>query len=153
MITASKQVFTEAYSDYRWHEGYAKRAGLFVNFPEPVLVVGCGFGFLVEELLKLNKNTFGIDAAEYCYVNRETQHMGQWDILTGPFPEYGTVLTEDMLPWLTDAEAVVAANNCAFSGRIVVHLVTESGQAAYNYHSTGYWMTLTGQPTLSLEGM
>lgn len=63
------------------------------------------------------------------------------------------MVTESMLEWLTDNEAVVCAKNCALLSPLVLHLVTEQGQADYNYHSTGYWMSLTGQLTVSLEGM
>lgn len=154
MRLASEQEFSTAYTNYRWHDGYAKRARLFQHFPEPVIVVGCGFGFLVVELQRLGKLAHGIDAADYCRTNRVTESFTQHDILTGPPRLHAaTVITEDLLPWLTDTEAITCAENCALLAPIVVHLVTEQGQADYNYHSTGYWMSLTGQLTVSLEGM
>lgn len=154
MRLASAQEFAVAYTEYHWHKGYAKRAQLLQSLPQPVVVVGCGFGFLVVELARLGKLTHGIDASDYCWTNRVTENFTQWNILTGPPRLHAaTVVTEDLLPWLTDAEAVTTAKNCALISPLVLHLVTEQGQEDYNYHSTGYWNTLTGQITVSLEGM
>lgn len=154
MIIASPDEYSHAYSDYRHHEGYAKRARLLQSLPDPIVVVGCGFGFLVVELQRLGKLAHGIDASDYCYQNRVTDNLTRHDILTGPPRLHAaTVITEDLLPWLTDAEAVTCAKNCAQLSPLVLHLVTEQGQADYNYHSTGYWMSLTNQLTISLEGM
>lgn len=158
MRLASEQEFSTAYTEYRWHDGYAKRARLFQYFPEPIIVVGCGFGFLVAEFEKLGKLVHGIDASEYCRDEcrrlQVTRNFTLWNILDGPPRLHAaTVITEDLLPWLTDAEVTTCAENCALLSPLVVHLVTEHGQADYNYHSTGYWMSLTGQITVSLEGM
>lgn len=153
MILASPQEFAEAYTEYRWHDGYAKRARLLAPLPDPILIVGCGFGFLVVELERLNKRAWGMDASDYCWDNRITSNFTQHDILRGPLRTAVTVVTEDLLPWLTDTEALACAENCSLISPLVLHLVTESGQADYNYHSTGYWMTLLNQLTISLEGM
>lgn len=148
----------EIYTDYRQHEGYAKRARLLSALPAPLLIVGCGFGFTVAELRKLGSIAWGIDASVYAFQNRTTSFMAQNDILRPNFSgilnaRFGTVITEDLLPCLTDDEARIAAGNCATLGPLVVHLVTEQGQAQLNYHPAGYWMTLTQQLTISLEGM
>lgn len=151
----------EIYTEYRHHEGYAKRAELFAWFPDPVLVVGCGFGFLVEEFSKLGKDAYGIDASLYAIRNRVTERVTLNSILDPAdiallqigFERFGTVVTEDILPYLTDNEAKLAGLNCAKLGGIVTHMVTEQGQADLNYHPAGYWMTLTRQITISLEGM
>ena len=140
------------YTDYRHHEGYAKRAALFQDFPEPICIVGCGFGFLVQELLKLEKDCWGIDASPYAIENRVTDRVLLGNILDFT-PEARTLITEDMLPYLTDQEARIAAKRCGAKGAIVVHLVTESGEADLNYHSLIYWTQLTHQLTVSLEGM
>lgn len=145
------------YTNYRHHDGYAKRARLFERFLDPVLIVGCGFGFLVDELLKLGKDAYGIDASLYAIRNRTNERVTLNSILdsvdVAQLQRFGTVITEDLLPHLTDHEARVAAVNCSRLGGIVIHMVTEQGEADLNYHPVGYWMTLTGQPTLSLEGM
>lgn len=144
------------YTQYRHHEGYAKRARLFHYFPEPILVAGCAFGFLVEEFKFLAKASWGIDASEWAIDKRVNERVRLGNILdlsTWTLGQMGTVITEDLLPCLTDDEAVIAARNCQALSPVVVHLVTEQGQTDLNYHSTGYWMSLINQLTISLEGM
>jgi 2-polyprenyl-3-methyl-5-hydroxy-6-metoxy-1,4-benzoquinol methylase len=158
MRLASRADFYDGpiYTQYRHHEGYAKRARLFRYFPEPILVVGCGFGFLVEEFKLLAKSAWGIDASQWAINNRVNERVKLGDILdirNWELGEFAAVVTEDLLPCLTDNEALLAARNCQALSPIVVHLVTEQGRADLNYHSTGYWMSLTSQLTVSLEGM
>lgn len=157
MHLASKSDFYDGalYTHYRHHEGHAKRARLFRYFPEPILVVGCGFGFLVSELLELGKQAWGVDASPYAIENRVTKRVLYGDILDlGTWTMgQGTVITEDLLPCLTDSEALISARNCQTLSPLVVHMVTEQGEANLNYHSTGHWMNLTNQLTVSLEGM
>lgn len=144
------------YTQYRHHEGYRKRAQLFRYFPEPLLVVGCGFGFLVQELVDLGKQAWGVDASPYAIENRITKRVFYGDILdlgAWTMGKVSTVITEDLLPFLTDDEVLIVARNCQALSPLVVHMVTERGEANLNYHTTGYWMTLTGQLTVSLEGM
>lgn len=144
------------YTDYRHHEGYAKRARLFCYFPEPILVVGCGFGFLVDELINLGKKAWGIDASPYAIENRVNKWVQFGNILDldgcrlGPFE---TLATEDLLPHLNNDEVLVAARNCQALSPIVIHMVTERGEADLNYRSCAEWMNLTGQLTVTLEGM
>jgi hypothetical protein len=154
MRLASPEEYAQAYTDYHHHSGYAKRARLLQYLPDPIIVVGCGFGYLILELQRLGKLAHGIDVSDYCWDHRVTDNFTQHDILRGlPRLNASTVITEDLLPWLTNAEAIICAENCAQLSPLVLHLVTESGQADYNYHSTGYWMSLTNQLTISLEGM
>lgn len=122
-------------------------------------MVGCGFGGLVRAFRDLNKQAWGIDASQWCIDNRDkrvSDRVFKFDILDlsdWMLGEMGAVLTEDMLPHLTDNEVLAATRNCQALAPIVIHMVTEHGQADLNYHSTGYWMSLTNQLTVSLEGM
>lgn len=158
-LATESDFYGGSYTHYRHHEGYAKRARLLANLPSPMLVVGCGFGFLVAELRQLGIIAWGIDASDYAFRNRTTGFVVQNDILRPAFSGilntgFATVVTEDLLPCLTDDEARIAAQHCAQLGGAVIHLVTEQGQVKdLNYHSTGYWMTLTRQLAVSLEGM
>lgn len=58
------------YTDYRRYPFFAVRADRIVErFPTAnrILVAGCGWGFLVDELIRRGKtNTWGADAAQYC---------------------------------------------------------------------------------------
>jgi 2-polyprenyl-3-methyl-5-hydroxy-6-metoxy-1,4-benzoquinol methylase len=149
------------YSYYRHHKGYAKRAKLFECFPDPILVVGCGFGFLLVEFEKLGKEAWGIDASEWAIENRVTERVWSASILDdvdiallqSQLGAFGLVITEDLLPHLTDEEAKIAARNCSKLSSLVIHMVTVEGQADLTYHSLGQWMNLTNQLTTSLEGM
>lgn len=137
-------------------EVYVKRAGLFRYFPEPILVVGCGFGGLVQALEDSGKLAWGIDASPYAIENRTHQRVKLGNILDlsdWQMGQFEALITEDLLTHLTDDEALIAARNCQAVSPIVIHLVTEQGEADLNYHSTGYWMKLTNQLTISLEGM
>jgi hypothetical protein len=151
----------EWYTHYWHHPGFAKRASRLASFPGPILVVGAAFGYLVKDLLPYGE-AYGIDASEWA-VGQVEQSLSDRvilaDILTdteqirelGPF---GCVVTEDLLPCLTDGEAQTAAGVCAELNPLVIHLVTERGEAAdLNYHVVAEWASLTGQFTISLEGM
>lgn len=161
VILASPEVYAEAYTEYPLPDTvYAKRAQLFKSFPERIMVVGCGFGHLVSELRKLGKDAWGVDASAWAALSRVDDHAWMSDILDGNnvrllqgyIGPIATVITEDLLPWLTDEEAVTCANNCSTLGQIVIHLVTEQGEADYNYKPTYQWQLLTNQLTCSLEG-
>lgn len=161
MRLASREEFAEAYTQYPLpREVYAKRARLFEGFPEKILIVGCGFGLLVSELRNLGKDARGIDASAWAWENRDNEWVWCSDILNaskvdilrqqhGPF---ATIITEDLLPWLTEEEVEMCARNCTGLGKIVIHMVTEQGEAPYNYHPCVYWMALTKQLTCSLGG-
>src|SRR5687768_147097 len=153
------------YTHYYHHSGFAKRAQLFVNSPGPILVVGSAFGFLVDELVLLGKTARGIDASDYAITNRTSQLIDSVSIISTlqvnsylltHVGGFGTVITEDVLTCLTDAEAVVAAAKCSLLGSNVVHLVSEPRQVlaeGLNFHSLAEWEDMTGQGVISLEGM
>jgi 2-polyprenyl-3-methyl-5-hydroxy-6-metoxy-1,4-benzoquinol methylase len=144
------------YTFYRWHEGFAKRAQLFADRPDPILVVGCAFGFLVAELEKMGKTAYGIDASWWAVKRRVSQNVICASIFDPPFRsgEFATVATEDVLPYFSDCEAQVAAKSSGELAPNVIHLVTEHGQAKeLNYHSCVEWTRITQQLTISLEGM
>lgn len=138
---------------------YDKRGQLFYFYPDPIMVVGCGFGGLVRAFKDLNKEVWGIDASQWAIDNRDRrvdERIFKFDILdlsNWPMGQMGTLITEDMLPHLTDEEVSIASRNCQALAPFVIHLVTEQGKADLNYHTTGYWMNLTNQLTVSLEGM
>lgn len=141
-------------------EVYDKRARLFYYYPEPFLVVGCGFGGLVRAFRDLGKQAWGIDASQWAVDNKDSrvgERVFRFDILDlsdWTLGQMGTVIGEDLWPHLTDDEVLVAARNCQALAPFVINMVTERGECKHlNYHSTGYWMSLTNQLTVSLEGM
>lgn len=138
-------------------EVYAKRARLFRYFPEPMLVVGCGFGGLIQALEDSGKLAWGIDASPYAIENRTHQRVKSGDILDlsdWQMGQFETLITEDLLPHLTDEEVLVAARNCQAVSLIVIHMVTEQGGVKeLIYRTAAKCMNLTNQLTVSLEGM
>lgn len=138
-------------------EVYAKRARLFHFYPEPILVVGCGFGGLVQALIEDGKQVWGIDASPYAIENRTHARVVLGNILDlsgWQMGQFATLITEDLLPHLTDEEVLVAARNCQAISPIVIHMVTEQGEAKeLIYRTAAKCMNLTNQPTVSLEGM
>jgi predicted TPR repeat methyltransferase len=141
-------------------EVYDKRARLFYYYPEPILVVGCGFGGLVRAFRDLNKQAWGIDASQWAIDNREKRvekRVFKFDILDlsgWTLGQMGTVINQDVWPHMTEDEVLVAARNSQALAPFVINMVTEKGEdKGLTYHTTGYWMSLTGQLTVSLEGM
>ena len=132
---------------------YVKRAQLLLSYPAPILIAGCGFGGLVKALLDSGREAWGIDASWWAVGRRVTSRVLYGDILQPLNQLWPTIVTEDLLPHLTDDEAKLAAGNCRLASSNVLHLVTEHGQADLNYHSIEEWMRLTDQPVISLEGM
>ncbi len=57
----------DLYTNYRRYPFFAERAAVIhERFPTgKILVVGCGWGYLVDELLKLGRDVWGIDASSY----------------------------------------------------------------------------------------
>lgn len=141
------------YTHYYHHHGYRKRAELLRHFPQPILIAGCGFGFLVVEFTQLGINSCGIDASPWAISQRVTNRVSLGSILQSLSQPWPTIVTEDLLPCLNDDEAQLAATNCRRASLNVLHLVTEHGQADLNYHSLHDWALLTQQPVISLEGM
>jgi SAM-dependent methyltransferase len=156
LATANDFFHGAIYTNYRHHEGFAKRARLFKFFPEPILVVGCGFGFLVQEFENLGKLAWGIDASPYAINHKVNMRVIYGDVLRiheWKMGEFATLITEDLLPHLTNDEALIAARNCQALSPVVIHMVTEQGQADLNYRPCAEWMSVTSQLTVSLEGM
>jgi hypothetical protein len=159
MQLATEQRFNGTwYTKYRHHKGFAKRAQLLISYPEPILIIGCGFGYLIVELELLGKVAKGLEASDWAVQNRVRNSVklgSALDVtkisLQAPF---ASIVTEDLLPCLTDAEVLTLATNCASFTIPVLHLVTEQGAASeLNYRPRGEWAELTGQQIMSLEGM
>lgn len=165
LATKSDFINGPIFTRYRHHDGFAKRAQLLSRYPEPYLVVGCAFGFLLYEFDKIGKQSYGLEASpeifEEGWPDDLVVHsrvvrgsiLDETDIKRLLRYRFGAVFTEDLLPYLTDKEASEAAANCAVLSPVVVHLVTERGGADLNFHSVEEWIAITGQTTLSLEGM
>jgi hypothetical protein len=171
------------YSDYQRFAFFAWRAEWLVNRFGPTgkwLVAGCGWGFLVDELLKLGVDAWGVDPSPYAKA-KATENLSaasaarvlQVDLttraqlasarsaagLTGN-QRFDVTVTEDVLPVFSDAEITVGLTELRRVSNAIVHIVTAvpSGDLAtravgLNWKTMVQWKTLVGNDTvLNAEG-
>ncbi len=126
------------YSDYRRYPFYAARAAWIneVQSTGKILVAGAGFGYLVDELTALGRDVYGFDAADYC-VNNSAPHTTKADIMnrsqlasvkntmnvTG-INKIPCIITDDLLPCLTDAEITTALSEARRIATVLLHIIT-----------------------------
>lgn len=160
------------YTSYRRYPFFAERAAAVVAAYGSVktLVVGCGWGYLVDELLRLGVDAWGIDASLYAITkgkavagmlpatltrlsvadatNRTQLTAVRTTAGLVGSARFGLVVTEDMLPMLTDAEVTTAVTECRRIATNMLHIVTPgtatdaSKLTALNWKSTAAWKAL-----------
>jgi hypothetical protein len=128
------------YDDYRRYPFFAARAA-WVHATVPtgkLLIVGCGPGFLVDELVKLGRDAWGIDSSAYCMARAvQSARIMQADALVrsqlaaarsfaglSGNQKFAGLVTEDLLPCLSDAEAGVAVTEARRVAPVALHIVT-----------------------------
>lgn len=131
------------YSNYTRYQFFSERASWVASLSSgPIGVAGCGWGFLVDELLNLACDAYGFDASEYCVSNTVRvsgrvvprivkadalidAQMGMFHSLVmetkSPIP---LMVTEDMLPMLNDSEVAVALKTMNSVSAQMCHVVT-----------------------------
>lgn len=163
------------YTAYRRYPFFAERAtAINARYTTKVkaLVAGCGYGYLVDELVKLGWDAWGIDASAYAITKGKAElpaiatRLIQADAgnasqmsavrtaagLTGN-RRFGLIVTEDILPVCTDAEAntilqQLRANLVA--GGPMLHIITPGNPAdpakfaPLNWKSVAQWRALIG---------
>lgn len=107
------------------------------------LIAGCGWGYLVDELVKLGVDAWGIEAAAYATTKAlaEVPNVASRIVLadatnrsqiaaarttaglTGN-QRFSVLVTEDLLPMLSDAEASTAISEARRVATNIVHIVT-----------------------------
>lgn len=131
---------------YRRYDYFISRAaeikGRFAG--GKVLIAGCGWGYTVDELVKLGIDAWGCDASQYAVdkakavlpaasagrvLLADVTVASQLDAvrvaagLKGK-TTFTAVVDEDMFTALTDAEIATAAPNLRATGNVVLHLLT-----------------------------
>jgi hypothetical protein len=135
-----------------------------------ILIAGCGYGFLVQELMQFHGFTdvWGCDASEYAVTTGKLELAPEYrhrillgDILssqsmlsvaqqaglTGGNPRFRGIVTEDVLPCLTQAEVPTALSvlRSRIQGANPVHLITpkmDSYSPAHGQQHPGFlWLT------------
>lgn len=125
-----------------------------------VLVVGCAYGYLVQELVNLGVDAYGMDISTFAISQAPSSISSRVMVgdvrvaadltavkifagLTGN-NKFALIIDEDMLCCLTDAEAtafcVAARKICSYLCHLVTigaHLITW-----YNYHTITEWKSI-----------
>jgi hypothetical protein len=138
------------YEDYRRYSFFADRAAYIVNRwaanVGKILIVGCGYGYLVDELFRIHgRDAWGVELTDYArnkasevlpfasasrvvladMANRNAMNSVRSAAgLTGQ-QNWGLVVTEDVLPVCTsEAEAQVGLTEVRRSANNLLHIIT-----------------------------
>ena len=157
------------YTNYRRYQFFAERAAVIHEaFPTgKILIAGCGWGFLVDELVKLGRDAFGFDASPYATA-RSVEVLGptissrvfsasvlvraqmtstKASIGFSGAQKVPLLVTEDLLPVLTNAEITTALTECRRIATNLLHVVTPgdpadpSKLAGLNWKPVATWKT------------
>jgi len=115
-----------------------------------ILILGCAYGFLVEELVKSGRNAFGLDISEYALSQASVDVSAKLVLgdaskqadytavlqLAG-IEKFDAIVSENMLCCLTDLEIKALNLITKEVATRVVHLVSEAENLSqwYNYKS------------------
>lgn len=134
----------------------------FAPTGQTLLIAGCGFGYLVNLAVNAGYNAFGIDGSSWAINQGKTlipaiaSRLAVADItnatqvdaaskafgLKGGTPKYALLLTEDVLPCLSDAEITTALSVLrARCNANLLHMVTP-GQSDANHDPRLNWKPL-----------
>lgn len=170
------------YTDYRRYPFFSERAAIIrQRFPAAtsVLIAGCGYGYLVDELQKLGINAWGCDASPYA-TGRAAQELGQngrfvlqGDCTTaagmtavraaalggGANRRFAVCVTEDLLPALADIEVTATLTALRGVSTTLFHIITPGNPSdhakvdkAMNWKSISEWKALVGaDPIVNTE--
>jgi hypothetical protein len=128
------------YSQYRNYPFFAVRAA-WIHATVPtgkLLIAGCGWGFLVDELVKLGRDAWGIDASAYCsgkavVLGRVLQRSAlvRADVNAAKSAagiaangRFAAGVTEDLLPCLSVPEITSALGELRRACTTLLHIVT-----------------------------
>lgn len=126
-----------------------------------VLIVGCAYGFTVEELRARGVNAFGMDISPYAIAQVPASvaaHVSVGDMRIrsdlnsmrslaglGGNQKFDLIVDEDALTSLSDADAVTACNEMRRAGAFVAHRLTVHNLEQphdYNIKSLAAWKAL-----------
>lgn len=120
-----------------------------------ILVAGCGFGYLVEELNKLEMNAWGFDNSRYIHQKKRTEStIGVYDLdLSAPnfvtmtrnktkMNRFDVILTEDVMTSFADNELQPLFDNCDAIADKVVHTVSLQAFPEFNIKTLDQWRAL-----------
>jgi hypothetical protein len=128
------------YDGYRRYPFFAQRAA-WIHATVPtgkLLIAGCGWGYLVDELVKLERDAWGIDASAYCVskdiapgrvLQRSALVRADLNAVKSAAGiatngRFAAGITEDLLPCLTIAEITSALQELRRACTSLLHIVT-----------------------------
>lgn len=146
-------------------ENLVNTLGLEVG--DTVLVGGCGFGYLVEELNKLEINAWGFDNSRYIHQKKRTEStIGVYDLDLGApnfvsmtrnktkINQFDYIITEDVMTSYADGELAPLFNNCDAIATKVVHTVCLQAFPEFNVKTLDQWRAIKPSHTwLNEEGL
>lgn len=126
-----------------------------------VLDVGCAHGFLVEYLVSLGADAYGIDSSEYAIsqaVIPDRIILGDATVeadyiraktlagLTKQNAKFDLIIDQDVVMCLDDVKAKTFCDLAKQYSNFLIHFIEISPHTAqwYNYHTLDEWMALSG---------
>jgi hypothetical protein len=162
-------LYWDGQQGYHRYDYFARRAASLDALlpPGPILVVGCGFGYTVDELIKIGRPAYGVDASAWaiqcgraeCPNVASRLYVGDALTTTGfqAIPGVAFVVTDDLVPCLEDAEIAVGAPIWRGLGP-VTHVITttdhmstegrERSDARLNWKTMAEWAAMLSEDSL-----
>lgn len=170
------------YTQYRRYPFFAERAQEINRRFTPgvkVLVAGCGWGYLVDELVTIGFDAYGVDASQYaidkaaevvpnvanrifigdCTVSADMTGVRKLAGLKAN-QKFNVTIQEDMFPCMTDAEVSTALGVLRETAASLFHTITcskpddipEQRHPGLNWKLQSEWKALVGSdPVLDTE--
>lgn len=147
----------EFFNDYPLFKTRATNIVTGLNIPvgSTILVAGCAFGFLVEELNKLEMNAWGFDNSRYIQQQKRLEAtIAVHDIDLGDnrfvnevqrkikINRFDYIITEDVLTSYTDNELTPLLNNCDRIATNIIHIVAQEAFPEFNIKPLSAWRAL-----------
>lgn len=139
-----------------------ERAGIEIR-GKKVLDIGCAHGFLVEYLVELGADAYGMDSSEYA-VSQASPEIADRIILGDVTVEddfikvataarlekgekFDLIIDQDMIMCLDDAGAKICCSLAKKYGSYIIHFLGDSPHIDqwYNYHTIDEWAELSGR--------
>lgn len=128
-----------------------------------VLDIGCAHGFLVQYLVSLGIDAYGIDSSEYAISQASPEIadrliLGDVTVeddfkrakalagLTKNNDKFDLIIDQDMIVCLNDIDAKTCCDLAKKYGNYVIHFMGNSPSLSqwYNYHTIEEWIALSG---------
>lgn len=148
MILATYEDFEDGglydppYSDFDYFRWRADAIKEYFSDMKTIAVWGCGWGYLVKYLTE-DFIVVGYDASEYALSKKVTQHIYLADCTKAdevPGVIVDLLITEDLLPCLTDDEITVALPLLRSTSDTVCHIVSSLDHGR-NHNQRLNWKT------------